>query len=151
MSTTYQHFVDFDLQIPLLATTSVSPSILLISSVAGVIPAPTRSLYASTKAASLVLYQALSIEHPSINFSFFMPATIEGDFRASAVDKGPVRELAPNKYGLKREDVAKRCVQAVDGYEMNVFMPRYMRLGHLLYWIYPSFIQWQARKKYNFP
>jgi short-subunit dehydrogenase len=129
---------------------SVSPSILLISSIAALIPAPTRTLYASTKAASLVLYQALSIEHPAINFTFLLSGTVEGDFRASAVDKGPVREQDPTKLGLKREDVARRCVQAVDACETNVFMPRYMRPGHLLYWIYPSFIQWRARKKYNF-
>lgn len=136
--------------IPLLTTSSSSPSILLVSSLAALIPAPTRTLYASTKAASLVLYQALSIEHPSINFTFFTPSTIEGDFRASAVDKGPTVELDPNKYGLKREAVARRCIEAIDAYERTIFMPRIMRLGHLLYWIYPSFVEWRARKKYNF-
>jgi len=136
--------------VPLLISSSASPSILLVSSAAAVIPAPTRALYASTKAASLVLYQALSIEHPSITFSLIMPSTVEGDFRASAVDKGPVRERDPNKQGLKREDVARRCIKAVDSYETAVFMPRYMRLGHLLYWMYPSFVEWRARKKYNF-
>ncbi|KAG6373195.1 hypothetical protein JVT61DRAFT_6815 [Boletus reticuloceps] len=57
--------------IPLLSYTSTSPSVLLLSSVAAVIPPPTRSLYSATKSASLLLYQALSIEHPSINFTFF--------------------------------------------------------------------------------
>jgi short-subunit dehydrogenase len=141
---------DCKLQIPLLISSSTSPSILLVSSLAAVIPAPTRALYASTKAASLVLYQALSIEHPSVDFSFIMPSTIEGDFRASAVDKGPIYEQDPNKHGLKREDVARRCIRAVDTYEKTVFLPRSMRLGHLLYWIYPSFVEWRARKKYNF-
>jgi len=136
--------------IPLLKSTSASPSILLVSSLAALIPAPTRTIYASTKAASLVLYQALSIEHPSINFTFFTPSTVEGDFRASAVDKGPVRETDPNKFGLKREDVAVRCVKAVDTYEKTVFMPKIMRIGHLLYWIWPSFVEWRARRKYNF-
>ncbi|KAG5649491.1 hypothetical protein H0H81_003486 [Sphagnurus paluster] len=136
--------------IPLLTSTSVSPSILLVSSLAAVIPAPTRTIYASTKVASLLLYQALSIEHPSVNFTMFMPSTVEGDFRASAVDAGPVREADPNKHGLKREDVARRCVEAVDTYEKTVFMPRVMRLGHLLYWLWPTFVEWRARKKYNF-
>ncbi|KAF9463107.1 hypothetical protein BDZ94DRAFT_1218598 [Collybia nuda] len=136
--------------IPLLTATSQSPSILLISSLAALIPAPTRTLYASTKAASLMLYQALSIEHPAIAFSFCTPSTVEGDFRASAVDKGPVRELDPNKFGLKREDVAGRCIEAVDTAERTVFMPGTMRLAHLVYWICPSFVEWRARKKYNF-
>ncbi|KAG5640680.1 hypothetical protein DXG03_007544 [Asterophora parasitica] len=136
--------------IPLLTTTSAAPSILLISSLAALIPAPTRTLYASTKAASLVLYQALSIEHPRIAFTFFTPSTVEGDFRASAVDSGPVREKNPNTHGLKREEVARRCVRAVDVGEKTVFMPNLMRFGHFLYWVWPAFVEWRARKKYNF-
>ncbi|TFY71659.1 hypothetical protein EVG20_g1349 [Dentipellis fragilis] len=93
--------------IPLLERSSV-PAILLISSLAAVIPAPTRAVYGSTKAASFVLFQALAIEHPHIIFSSVLPYTVEGDFRASAVDAGPVREADPNKHGLKREDVAAR-------------------------------------------
>ncbi|KAG6840332.1 hypothetical protein C0991_007414 [Blastosporella zonata] len=136
--------------IPLLSSSSHAPSILLVSSLAAVIPAPTRTIYASTKAASLVLYQALSIEHPSIAFTCVLPSTVEGDFRASAVDAGPVREKDPNKHGLKRVDVARRCVDAVDAGEKTVFMPITMRAGHFLYWICPSFVEWRARKKYNF-
>ena len=137
-------------QIPLLCRSSSSPSILLLSSLAAVIPAPTRALYAATKSASLLLYQALSIEHPQISFSFILPATVEGDFRASAVDHGPVRESDPSKTGLKRVAVAQRCVRAVDEGEKTVFMPVYMRFGHLLYWIWPGFVEWRARVKYNF-
>ncbi|KAG6824186.1 hypothetical protein H0H92_007744 [Tricholoma furcatifolium] len=136
--------------IPLLVSSSSAPSILLVSSLASVIPAPTRTLYASTKAASLVLYQALSIEHPSIAFTCVLPSTVEGDFRASAVDAGPVREKDPNKHGLKREDVARRCIEAVDAGERTVFMPTTMRVGHLLYWLWPAFVEWRARIKYNF-
>jgi hypothetical protein len=50
-----------------------------------------------------MLYRSLSIEHPDISFSFVLPSTVEGDFRASAVDGGSVRETDPNKHGLKRE------------------------------------------------
>lgn len=134
----------------MLSNTSKSPSILLVNSLASVIPAPTRTLYASTKAASLVLYQALSIEHPKIAFSVCMPSTVEGDFRASAVDAGPIRESDPNKHGLKREFVAQRCIEAIDKGEKTVFIPVIMRFAHLLYWICPSFVESKARKKYNF-
>ncbi|KAK6073833.1 short-chain dehydrogenase reductase sdr [Seiridium cupressi] len=94
--------------IPMLTRTSSSPSILLVSSVAAIIPAPTRALYAATKASSLLLFQSLAIEHPKIAFTFILPATIEGNFRASAVDAGPVREADPNKHGLKIDYVAHR-------------------------------------------
>jgi short-subunit dehydrogenase len=134
----------------MLSNTSKSPSILLVNSLASVIPAPTRTLYASTKAASLVLYQALSMEHPRIAFTVCMPSTVQGDFRASAVDAGPVRERDPNTHGLKREYVAQRCIQAIDKGEKTVFIPIFMRFAHLLYWIWPSFIESEAKKKYNF-
>ncbi|TEB29330.1 NAD(P)-binding protein [Coprinellus micaceus] len=136
--------------IPTLSATSKSPSIALINTLASIIPAPTRSLYASTKGAGLILYQSLAIEHPQITFTHFMPATVEGDFRASAVDSGPVREKDPNKHGLKREDVARRCIEAVDRKEKTVFMPRFMRIGHLLYWLIPSYVEKKASLKYNF-
>ncbi|KAF8624473.1 hypothetical protein AX15_005856 [Amanita polypyramis BW_CC] len=138
--------------IPLLQNTSPSPSILLLSSLAAVIPAPTRTLYASTKSASLMLFQALSIEHPRIAFSHVLPSTVEGDFRASAVDGGEknVREKDPNKYGLKREDVARKCVRAVDGRERMVFVPRAMEAMMWVYWWFPGFVEAFARRKYNF-
>jgi len=136
--------------IPMLSGTSISPSILLVSSLASVIPAPTRAIYASTKSASLLLYQALAVEHRGIAFSLVLPSTVEGDFRASAVDGGSVREEDPNKHGLKREAVAERCIQAVDNRDKTVFMPRVMRLAHLLYWLLPSFIEWRASVKYGF-
>ncbi|KAG6333308.1 hypothetical protein ID866_5785 [Astraeus odoratus] len=143
--------------IPLLTYTSASPSILLLSSAAAVIPAPTRSLYASSKSASLMLYQALAIEHPSINFTFVIPGTIEGNFRASAIDNPPgtsgpprLHEADPNKHGLKRDAVAARCIRAIDRGEKNVFMPLYYKAAHVLYWLWPAFIEWRARVKYNF-
>jgi short-subunit dehydrogenase len=138
-------------QIPILSTTSPSPSILLLSSLAAAIPAPTRSLYASTKAASYSLYRALSQEHPAIAFSFVLPSTVEGAFRTSAVDDADaVAEKDPNVHGLKREAVARRCMRAVDEGAREVWMPRFVALAPPLYWLAPSFIEWRARVKYNF-
>ncbi|EIN13468.1 NAD(P)-binding protein [Punctularia strigosozonata HHB-11173 SS5] len=137
--------------IPLLTTTSPSPSILLLSSLGAVVAPPTRSLYGSTKAASLMLYRSLSIEHPDIAFSFVLPATVEGDFRASAVDGGSIRESDPNKNGLKREYVAKSCVRALDESSGIVFLPSVYKWAQLLYWFFPSVVNHRARVKYNYP
>lgn len=136
----------------MLTRTSPAPAILLVSSVAALVPAPTRALYAATKAASLLLYQALAIEHRAIAFALLLPATIEGNFRASAVDAGPVREADPNKRGLKTEYVAARCVAAVDrGVRGNVVLPFIpYGLAHHLYYVWPSFIERRAANKYNF-
>lgn len=110
----------------MLTQTSTSPSILLLSSLASLLAAPTRAVYGSTKGAALLLYQSLSIEHPLIKFSFVIPSTVEGDFRASAIDGGPVREKDPTN-GLKRRAVAEACVNAVDCGTRNVFMPGILR------------------------
>ncbi|GAP91852.1 putative short-chain dehydrogenase reductase sdr [Rosellinia necatrix] len=139
--------------IPMMQRTSASPAILLVSSVAAVVPAPTRALYAATKAASLLLFQSLAIEHPGIAFTCVLPATIEGNFRASAVDADPGQKIdETNKKGLTPGYVASRCTEAVDrGLRGNVVMPWFpYTIAHHLYYLWPSFIEKQARKKYNF-
>ncbi|KAI0003572.1 short chain dehydrogenase [Xylariaceae sp. FL0662B] len=138
--------------IPMLTHTSASPSILLVSSVAAVVPAPTRALYAATKGSSLLLFQSLAIEHPKIAFTFVLPATIEGNFRASAVDAGPSQEVVPNNQGLKLDYVSARCVDAMDRrVRGSVVIPWFpYALAHHLYYIWPAIIEGQARKKYNF-
>lgn len=87
-----------------------------------------------------------------MHFTAILPATIEGDFRASAVDAGTVREVNPNKHGLKREVVAQRCIEAVDAQERNVFMAGFYRVIPMLYYtILPEIIERVARKKYKYP
>jgi short-subunit dehydrogenase len=137
-------------QIPLMRSTSDSPSVLLISSLGAVIPAPTRAIYGSTKAASYILYQALAIEHPSVHFSYILPSTVEGNFRASAVDGGPVREEDPAQAGLKREAVAERCIRAIDVHEKIVFIPTFYKFAQVLSWIWPSYVERKASHKYHF-
>jgi len=134
--------------IPFLAKTSKSPSILLVSSIAAVIPAPTRTLYAASKAASLLLFQSLSIEHPEIRFTYVLPSTVEGDFRNSAVDGGPIRETLSKT--LKKDVVARECIRAIDVGQRTLWLPSVFRFFHLLYWTIPSMIDDGARKKYNF-
>ncbi|KAI0388740.1 short-chain dehydrogenase [Xylariaceae sp. FL0594] len=139
--------------IPMLKRTSEFPAILLVSSVAAVIPAPTRALYAATKAASLLLFQSLAIEHPEIAFTFVLPATIEGNFRSSAVDADPDQPMdETNKKGLSQHYVAGRCTDAVDrGLRGNVVIPWVpYGIARHLYNLWPSFIEKQARKKYDF-
>ena len=136
--------------IPFMRSTSISPSVLLISTIAAVFPAPTRAIYGSSKAASYLLYQGLSIENPSVNFSLVLPSTVEGNFRASAVDGGTVREADPNQTGLKREAVAKRCIRAIDAREKIVFVPAFFRFALLLSWIWPSYMERKAAEKYHF-
>ncbi|KAI5123733.1 hypothetical protein M0805_000326 [Coniferiporia weirii] len=137
--------------IPFLSRTSPSPSALLLSSLAAVAPAPTRALYGATKSASLLLYESLAIEHPDITFTVVLPATIEGDFRRSAVDGGVAREADPNKHGLRREVVAQRCIRAIDDEERTVFMAGFYRTVPALYYLLsPRLIERAASRKYRY-
>ena len=136
---------------------SDSPAILLISSLGAAIPAPTRAIYGSTKAGALALYQALAIEHPSIAFSYILPSTVQGLFRASAVDAEPAAPVGRassepefNTIGLQPDAVAKRCIAAIDKKEKVVFYPPFYAYAQLLYWVWPSYIERKAAKKYNF-
>ncbi|VDB85114.1 unnamed protein product [Peniophora sp. CBMAI 1063] len=142
--------------IPLMEKTSDAPAILLISSLGAAVPAPTRSIYGSTKAGALALYQALAIEHPKIAFSYILPSTVQGLFRASAVDADPLaagqESAAPeyNTIGLPPDAVAKRCIAAIDKGEKVVFFPPFYAYAQLLYWLWPSYIEKKAAKKYSF-
>jgi short-subunit dehydrogenase len=123
---------------------------MLLSSLGAVLPAPTRAIYTSTKAASLLLYQSLSIEHPSIKFSIVIPSTIKSAFRSSAVDGPPIRDGGENLVGLDKVHVAKKCIDAIDYGKKFVFLPSYHMISVFFYWLWPSFVEKQASKKYYF-
>ena len=81
-----------------------------------------------------------------------IPGTIEGSFRASAVDAGPIRESDPNTHGLKKSYVAERCIDAVDRKKRAVFIPAFYRLIPLLYYTpFAHVIEYLAKKKYHYP
>ena len=154
---TENQLITICIKIPFMRRSSPSPSVLLLSSVAAVTPAPCRSLYCASKSASLLLYESLAIEHPDISFTCILPGTIEGDFRRSAVDldlsKEGDRDVGQaNKDGLRRDKVAARCIEAIDRQERSVFMAGFYRLVPTLYHIIcPNFVEWAARRKYKYP
>lgn len=90
---------------------------------------------------------------------------MEGDFRAGAVDAslGPLHEDDPNattntkSKGLKREYVAKKVVEIVDGSGKGgwargqaVFVPAWYWWVQFVYAIWPGFVERRAARKYNF-
>ncbi|KAH7104738.1 NAD(P)-binding protein [Auriculariales sp. MPI-PUGE-AT-0066] len=134
--------------LPMLSTTSKRPVVLLVGSTASLIPAPTRTVYAATKSASLSLFRGLSIEHPEVKFCSVLPGTIEGNFRSSAVDGGAVRESLET--ALTRESVASAVVRAVDNEIRTTVLPTEHLLAFILTFIWPSYVDRIAGKKYNF-
>lgn len=132
--------------IPLLQLTSPSPSIVLLSSMAALVPPPTRALYAASKAAQLQLFQAVAIEsqaqsgispqRKAINFLAIAPGTIRTAFRLSALDtklgtdddKSPVVDSSWDKGSknkgssdiLEPEQVAFASIKAADRMESGI-------------------------------
>lgn len=84
--------------VPILQTTSKRPAVVVLSSVAALVPAPTRALYGAAKAAQLVLVEGVALEaerqaqepgRSLVRFATVLPGTIATSFRASAVDLAP--------------------------------------------------------------
>lgn len=84
-------------QLPLLSSTSPSPLIHHLSSVAGLVPAPTRALYAATKAGGLACFRSAAVENgggrSGVRFLATCPGTIDNDFRRKS--SSSARGIAP--------------------------------------------------------
>lgn len=166
--------------LPMMQTTSPSPSIHLLSSAAAVFPAPTRALYCASKAAQLAVFQSVAIEAASqaklarkpgslqqrahVRFYASLPGTILSDFRASAVDGSPAASAAfdgswdaakggkaKKSDALQPTDVADRSILALDRYvEGAEEMPAKYWLARKVQPFAPSLIVALARKKYGY-
>lgn len=84
--------------VPLLQTTSARGAFVVLSSMAALVPAPTRSVYGAAKAAQLILAEGVALEaerqarepgRAPVRISTVLPGTIATGFRASAVDLAP--------------------------------------------------------------
>lgn len=135
----------------MLVRTSKRPVLVHTSSLAAVVPAPTRTLYGSSKAAALMLYQSLAIEHPQVKFCFLLPSTVASEFRKSAVDgqSGHPREAGHGR-GAKVEVVARICLAAADNERRLTFIPSIMSVAPWLYVIFPGLIERLASRKYGY-
>ena len=138
--------------------TSLAPAIHLVSSLAALIPPPTRTLYSASKASSLMLFRALSIEHPRISFSYICPGTIQGNFRASAVDVIGTQDALPNggvrenlEHAMPAIDVARHCIRMVDEDHRGVdIVPVKYKAAFILSWFIPRWIDKKASQKYAY-
>ncbi|ODN80963.1 hypothetical protein L202_03075 [Cryptococcus amylolentus CBS 6039] len=74
--------------LPVLASSSKSPVLHHLSSVAATVPAPHRVIYAATKAAALQAVESARVECEGCGVRFFSlcPGTIDNDFRLKTVD-----------------------------------------------------------------
>ena len=139
--------------IPCLLTSSRAPNIILVSSLAGKIGAPTRALYAASKHALHGFFDSLRMELATygMHIGIVCPGTVDTDLRKSAVDGhlgyGPATGSVNGK--LSPAKVATRIIEASDYQEREVLVPRIGYLAVALRMITPSLIDWAASQKYQ--
>lgn len=126
--------------------------IVVVSSAAGVMAAPTRSLYASTKHAINGFFNSLRIEMESkgVGVTIAMPGSVNTDLRSLALDKCSPAIDKQQKNVLSAHFVADKIIKATDDGDSDVYLPSYYRLAAALRFFFPEFIDGQAKKKYNY-
>ncbi|KAI9316611.1 hypothetical protein BX666DRAFT_1858170 [Dichotomocladium elegans] len=142
--------------LPVLIETSKAPNLILISSLAGRVGAPTRAMYAGSKHAVHGFFDSLRVEvEPfGVHVGIVCPGTVDTDLRQSAVDgqlgKQDQGVAGSTKGKLSPTVVASRIIAASDQREREVFVPALM--GHLAIWaklVAAPIVDWAAKKKYG--
>ncbi|PKI82615.1 hypothetical protein MVES1_003851 [Malassezia vespertilionis] len=134
--------------IPMLQTTSKDPVVVATGSIAGLLPAPTRSVYCATKAAQHFLVDSVALECQTqagtpvpgtdkkralVRFLLIAPGPIQNTFVAKyAVDSvaGPRDNRSK---ALEVHDVVRTTLNKVDSVGSGLLvMPQYLFAAHLL-------------------
>lgn len=159
--------------LPMLQTTSHYPAVVLMSSAAALFAAPTRSVYAATKAAQLSLFRSVALESQAhaqvkpansakprsqVHFLSICPATIATSFRHSAVDLDHTKADMPEDLAWVKGEkmltpfhVAQRTIFAVDRFTQGIVtLPSSYAFATWIDKIFPSVTAKMARKKYAY-
>lgn len=127
-----------------------SGHIINISSLAGLIAAPTYSIYASSKFAVRGFTQALSREVKmwGIHVSGIYPGTVKSEFSLHTGSQRKSGSLTPRRLVLSPEDVAQTILRTVGRPRRMVILPWVM---WFLVWtnaLFPSAIDWMIYRKF---
>ncbi|KAG1449068.1 hypothetical protein G6F56_008761 [Rhizopus delemar] len=118
--------------LPLLIETSVAPNLLVISSMAGKVGAPTRALYAGAKHALHGFFDSLRVEMDGkVHIGLVCPGTVDTQLRESAVDRS-LGVSGSTKNKLSAADVALRIIKASDLREREIYLPAWF--GYMALW-----------------
>ncbi|KAJ3278157.1 hypothetical protein HK104_002598 [Borealophlyctis nickersoniae] len=147
---------------------------VVVSSLAGVLAAPTRSLYTSTKFAITGFFTALRIELAKHNVSVCLvfPGSVDTDLRSSALDAKPLPSSSSSssssnppppsetsspstsnstlKSKMSPRDCAEGILRAADRKARETYLPRTAWAGVLVRQVVPEIVDWLAARKYGF-
>ncbi|KAI8077713.1 uncharacterized protein BX664DRAFT_343312 [Halteromyces radiatus] len=126
------------------------PNLIVISSMAGKVGAPTRSLYSGSKHAVHGFFDSLRVELApyNIHVGIVCPGTVDTDLRQSAVDLDASTSViaGSTKGKLSPQVVAERILLASDAREREVYLPGYY---YWALWLSRSWIDGFAKRKYR--
>ncbi|KAG0366180.1 hypothetical protein BC939DRAFT_464170 [Gamsiella multidivaricata] len=149
--------------LPALARTSAAGNLIVVSSMAGKVGAPTRSIYCASKHAAQGFFESLGmeVERTGVHVGIVSPGTVITDIRQSAVDLPKTesssssstepRKIAGTKKGAM---TAKACAEGIikgsDLRQHDVIMPWFYRASLALKLVAPGLVRWLAKKKYGY-
>ncbi|KAJ2910471.1 hypothetical protein GGI21_000842 [Coemansia aciculifera] len=134
-------------------------SVVVVSSMAGLAAAPTRSLYSASKHAVSAYFNAFRMEVAGrgVAVTVVYPGTVDTDLRRAAVDApSPVSSSTTVASGsssgkLSPDTCARQIVRAAALRHTSLITPFWpYALVPILYPIVPGFIDYLAKKKYGF-
>ncbi|KAJ2687616.1 hypothetical protein IWW39_002798 [Coemansia spiralis] len=138
--------------VPLLAQSR--GSVVVVSSVAGLVAAPTRALYSASKHAVTGYFNAFRMEvaRQGIAVTVAYPGTVATALRRSAVDLHVRGGLAPGSEAgsLSPGDCARQIVRAAALRRRSLVTPWPYALAPVFYAIVPEAIDYLAKRKYGF-
>ncbi|ORX46520.1 NAD(P)-binding protein [Hesseltinella vesiculosa] len=136
------------LGLPLLLP-SVQPNLMVVSSMAGKVGAPTRSLYSGSKHAVHGFFDSVRVElaNANVHVGLVCPGTVDTDLRQAAVDLPPSSVVAGSVQGkLSPASVAQRIMLASDRREREVYMPSFY---YWALWLSRDWLDYFAKRKYQ--
>ncbi|KAF9957619.1 hypothetical protein BGZ72_001604 [Mortierella alpina] len=153
--------------LPALTRTSAAGNLIVVSSMAGKLGAPTRSIYCASKHAVQGFFDSLSmeVERTGVHVGIVSPGTVETDLRKSAVDlprseahssaesstTDQTKKVAGTKKGaMTAKACAEGIVKASDLRQHDVIMPWFYQVSLVLHIISPRLVRWLAKKKYGY-
>ncbi|CAO3568491.1 unnamed protein product [Mortierella alpina] len=153
--------------LPALTRTSAAGNLIVVSSMAGKLGAPTRSIYCASKHAVQGFFDALSmeVERTGVHVGIVSPGTVETDLRQSAVDlpqqaesssaasstsAQPKKVAGTKKGAMSAKACAEGIVQASDLRQHDVVMPWFYQISIALHILSPRLVRWLAKKKYGY-
>ncbi|KAJ2716519.1 hypothetical protein H4R19_000594 [Coemansia spiralis] len=125
--------------------------IVVVSSMAGLVAAPTRSLYSASKHAVTGYFNALRMEVARLGVAVTIayPGSVATDLRQSAVDiREPGATVAGSESRMAPAVCARQIVRAAALRQPSLVTPWPYAVAAGLYAIAPGLVDWAAKRKY---